>query len=174
MDQTALNKINYGLYVTGVRDTNWFGGCIVDALIQVTLEPATIIYSSMMKNRTTELIIEHGEFTVSVLPNDVHPFVISNFGFQSSRTLDKWKNVPHEMMGDLPILSDISAAYRCKVIDARDLKTHMMFYCEVLETKNADKDSLVYIDYQKSMKPAAAASIMEFRKTGISPMMLQE
>ncbi len=171
MDQAALNKINYGLYVTGVAGKESFGGCIVDALIQVTLEPASIIYSSMKKNLTTDLILENREFTVSVLPADVHPFVIANFGFQSGRTIDKWKNVPYDMMGDLPVLRDVAAAYRCRVIDARDLGSHQLFYCEVLETRNTEKDSLVYIDYQKSMKPQTAASIMEYRKTGISPLL---
>ncbi len=170
MNQAALNKINYGLYVTGIPDKEWFGGCIVDAFIQVTQEPATVIYSSMKKNRTTELLAEGSLFSVSVLPADVNPFVISNFGFQSGRIVDKWKNVPHEVIEGLPFLTDSAAKYRCKVIDARDLGTHMLYYCEVLDAVSGDKESLVYADYQKSMKPAATSSFLEFKKTGVSPL----
>jgi len=171
MSQAALNKINYGLFVTGVQDTNWFGGNIIDAFMQVTLDPPTIMYSAMNKNRTTEIILEKGEFTVSFLPADVHPFVISNFGFQSSRKADKWANVPYDVVDGLPVLKDAAAYCRCKVIDARDLHTHTLFYCEVVDAWLGEKDSLVYMDYQKSMKPAATASFMEFQKTHISPVL---
>lgn len=171
MDKDALNKITYGLFVAGVQDTNWFGGCIVDAFMQVTFEPATIVYSSMNKNRTGEIILEKGEFTISVLPSDVHPFMISNFGYQSSRKTDKWANVPHDIVNGLPVLKDMAAYYRCKMIDARDLKTHTLFYCEVLDAWSGTKTPLVYADYQKSMKPAATAAFMEFQKTKISPLL---
>lgn len=171
MDKNALNKITYGLFVTGVQDTNWFGGCIVDAFMQVTLEPSTIMYSSMNKNRTGELILEKAEFTVSVLPADVSPFIISNFGYQSSRKSDKWANVPHEIVNGLPVLPNMAAYYRCKMLDARDLNTHTLFFCEVLDAWSGDKEPLVYADYQKSMKPAATAAFMEFQKTKKSPLL---
>jgi len=171
MSQAALNKISYGLFVTGVQDTNWYGGNIIDAFMQVTVEPATIMYCAMNKNRTTELILEKGEFTVSVLPADVNPFIISNFGFQSSRKADKWANVPYEVVDGLPVLKDSAAYYRCKMIDARDLHTHTLFYCEVVDTWLGEKEALVYADYQKSMKPAASASFMAFQKTHISPVL---
>lgn len=171
MNQAALNKISYGLFVTGVRDTEHYGGNIIDAFMQVTQDPATVMYSAMKKNRTTELLLEGGEFTVSVLPSDVHPFIISNFGFQSSRVADKWPNVPHEIVSDLPVLKDTAAWYRLRVLDSRDLGTHVLFYCEVLEAVIGEKEPLVYADYQKSMKPLATSSFMEFKKTGISPVL---
>lgn len=171
MDKAALNKITYGLFVTGVQDTSWYGGNIIDAFMQVTVEPATVMYSAMKKNRASEIILEKGEFTVSVLPFDVHPFVIANFGFQSSRKVDKWANVPYDVVDGLPVLRDAAAYYRCKVIDSRDLGTHTLFYCEVLDTWMGEKESLIYADYQKSMKGAATASFMEFNKTHISPVL---
>ncbi len=171
MDNAALNKITYGLFVTGVQDTNWYGGNIIDAFMQVTLDPQTVMYSAMNKNRTTEILLEKGEFTVSVLPADVHPFIISNFGFQSSRKADKWANVPFDTSGGLPILKDAAAYYRCKVIDSRDLKTHTLFFCDVVESWLGEKESLVYADYQKSMKGTAMSSFMEFQKTHISPVL---
>lgn len=44
MNQTALNKISYGLYVTGVSDTEYAGGNIIDAFMQVTQDPVTVMY----------------------------------------------------------------------------------------------------------------------------------
>ena len=79
MSQAALDKITYGLFVTGVQDTSWYGGNIIDAFMQTTITPPTVMYSAMNKNRTTEIILDKKEFTVSALPSDVHPFYIANF-----------------------------------------------------------------------------------------------
>jgi len=172
MNQAALNRISYGLFVTGVQDENRYGGCIIDAFMQATHDPATVMYSSMKKNRTSELILEKHDFTVSVLPSDIHPFYIANFGFQSSRTVDKWANVPHEIVDGLPVLKDRAACYRLRMIDARELSTHILFYCDVIEAwGESEREPLVYADYQKSMKQATTAAFMEFKKTGISPVL---
>ena len=77
----------------------------------------------------------------------------------------------HDVVSDLPVLRDAAAWYRLKVLDSRDLGTHVLFYCEVLEAVTGEKEPLVYADYQKSMKPLATASFMEFKKTGISPVL---
>lgn len=120
-----LTKSITVFFVTGVQDTNWFGGNIIDAFMQVTQEPPTIMYSAMNKNRTTEIILEKGEHWVPILPADVHPFIISNFGFQSSRKADKWANVPYDVVDGLPVLKDAAAYCRCKVIDSRNsIRTH--------------------------------------------------
>jgi flavin reductase (DIM6/NTAB) family NADH-FMN oxidoreductase RutF len=171
MSQLALDKITYGLYVTGVQDTNWYGGNIIDAFMQTTMVPPTIMYSAMNKNRTTEIILEKGEFTVSALPADVHPFYIANFGFQSSRKVDKWANVPYEVVDGLPVLKDAAAYFRLKVIDSRNLQTHTLFYCEVVDAWPGEKDPLIYADYRKSMKPLAMSSFLEFQKTQKSPVL---
>lgn len=171
MDKAALDKITYGLYVSGVKDEKNFGGCIVDAFVQVTLEPPTVIYSSMKKNRTTELLTAETEFTISVLPDNVSPFIISNFGFQSGRVVDKWANVKHHLIDGLPVLEDVAAFFRCKVIDARDLGTHSLLYCSVLDATDTERKPLVYDTYRQSMKKEATDLFMAYKKTGISPLL---
>ena len=91
MDTKALFKLSYGLYVIGVNNNGNFGGCVVDALVQATGgDTPRVIICCMNGNNTPEKIKEHGEFTVSVLGQSLNPFVLSNFGFQSSRDADKW------------------------------------------------------------------------------------
>ena len=170
MDKAALTKISYGLYVIGVRDRDWFGGCVIDAFAQVAFDPPRIMYSAEKKNRTTELISKEKEFTVSVLSSSVHPFVISNFGYQSARQTDKWKNVPSELFGELPVLADAAACFRCRLIDERDLGTHMLFYCDLIDAVQSDREPLVYADYQKRLKAAATKEFMEYKRTGKSPL----
>lgn len=171
MDKVALDKITYGLYVSGVKDEKYFGGCIVDAFVQVMLEPPTVIYSTMNKNRTTELLTAGTEFTISVLPDNVSPFIISNFGFQSGRVADKWANVKHHIVDGLPVLDDVAAFFRCKVIDARNLGTHTLLYCSVLDATDTEHKPLVYDTYRQTMKKEATDLFMAYKKTGISPLL---
>jgi len=171
MDKAALDKISYGLYVTGVKDEKWYGGCIVDAFMQVTLVQPTIVYSSMRKNRTDEILKPGTRFSVSVLPADVSPFIISNFGFQSGRLIDKWANVPHYMVDDLPVLTDACAYFICEVIEAKDLETHTLFHCNVIDAVQNDKPPLIYASYREAMKKEATDLFMAYKKSGKSPLL---
>jgi len=44
---------------------------------------------------------------------NVHPFVIANFGFQSAKGVDRWANVPHTVKNGLPVLA--AAKYKCRI-----------------------------------------------------------
>lgn len=82
MDQTALFKLSYGLYVVGVKNGDSFGGCIVDAMMQVTSDmPPLLMLGSMRNNLTNQLIRKTGELTISVLRADADPFLIANSVF---------------------------------------------------------------------------------------------
>lgn len=163
MDQTALFKLSYGLYVVGVKNGNSFGGCIVDAMMQVTSDtPPLLMLGSMHNNLTNQLLRETGECTISVLRADVDPFVIANFGFQSARKTDKWANVEHVVKDGLPILLDAASYLRCRIVEAKELSTHTVYTCEVTDAWNGDGEPLLYGDYQKHMKDAARQAFQNF------------
>jgi flavin reductase (DIM6/NTAB) family NADH-FMN oxidoreductase RutF len=80
MDNTALFNLTYGLYVIGVKTEEGYGGCIVDAVAQVSMaEAPNLVLGSMIKNFTNERIKAEGEFTLSILPANVNPFVLFKF-----------------------------------------------------------------------------------------------
>ena len=172
MDEKALFKISYGLYVLGVQAENHFGGCVVDAVAQVSGGQApVIILGSMNNNLTNRLIKDRGEFTLSILPENVHPFVIANFGFQSAKDVDKWANVPHTVKDGLPALDGAAAYFRCKTVEAKELATHTAFFCEVIDAWQGENSakSLIYGEYQREMKPAAVEAFKNYRETGKTP-----
>lgn len=170
MNGKALLKISCGLYVLGVKNGNNYGGSLVDAFIQATsCHPPHAILCSMNGNNTTSLILEHGDFTVSVLPRDINPFVLADFGFQSSRDTDKWQYVPYELFNNLPVLRDCAAHYYCKLDDVRVTATHHILTCTVEDAELGNGDPLLYTEYQNSLKPAVAAAFREFKQTGVPP-----
>ena len=172
MDEKALFKISYGLYVLGIQAENHFGGCVIDAVAQVSGgQSPVIILGSMNNNLTNRLIKEKGEFTLSVLPENVHPFVIANFGFQSAKDIDKWANVPHTVKDGLPALDGAVAYFRCRTTEAKELATHTAFFCEVIDAWQGENSAkpLIYGDYQREMKSASVEAFKDFKATGKTP-----
>ena len=116
MDKNALYPLSYGLYVIGVKnDFCEFGGCVVDALMQISSGNTPQIAVSCMKNNNTPTMIKkYGKFTVSVLGRAVDPFVLSCFGFQSGKNSDKWAAVEHDFADGIPVLKKAVSYLVCR------------------------------------------------------------
>ncbi|MEG1985613.1 MAG: flavin reductase [Clostridia bacterium] len=158
MDKTALYSISYGLYVVGVKEGNRDCGCIVDAFMQSTAEPTTVILCSIKANHTNKLIKQTGEFSISVLSKDVDFDIIKTFGLQSARDVNKWENVAHIEKFGLPVLKDACAYIHCKVINSVELSTHTAFICEVLNAEKGEGQPIIYADYLKEKRARAEVS----------------
>jgi flavin reductase (DIM6/NTAB) family NADH-FMN oxidoreductase RutF len=180
MDQNALLKISYGLHVVGVSAEGAqpaaaarFGGCIVDALAQVSLgNPPVLVLGSMNNNLTNKLLKKGGtEFTLSVLPANVHPFVVANFGFQSAAAADKWSAVSYTVKDGLPLLDGACSYIRCRVKDGRELETHTAYFCDVIDAWMGSNGGLplIYGNYQLSMRAAASEAFTAFKNDGTKP-----
>lgn len=170
MDNTALYNISYGLYVVGTKIDGKNAGCIVDAFIQSTSAPVpTVILCSIQANQTNAAIKQTGEFMISIIGADVDPFVIGNFGFQSGRDVDKWAYVPFELVDNLPVLKKAVAYLRCKVTDFKELSTHTVFFCDVIDARLGDGVPLIYGNYQKEMKPKTLEAFKLYKQTGKAP-----
>jgi flavin reductase (DIM6/NTAB) family NADH-FMN oxidoreductase RutF/rubredoxin len=155
-----------------LKTANGFGGCIIDALAQVSSGNIPVIAAASMKNNlTNERIKAEKEFTISVLGENINPFVIANFGFQSARDADKWANVAHTMKDNLPVLDGAISYLRCRMTDLKELETHTLFFCEVVDAWNGSSQDkpLIYGDYQKVMKNAAVEAFKKFKENGKAP-----
>ena len=85
------------------------------------------------------------------------PFkVFQNFGFQSGRNADKFKDMtPLRSDNGLPFLPQyINAFMSLKVDQYIDMGTHGLFLCSVTESRvMSDKETMTYTYYQKNVKP---------------------
>ena len=169
MDDKALFAISCGLYVVGARCEDGFSGCIVDAFIQSTAFPATVILCSQHQTRTNGCIKATGQFSVSVLREDVDPFVVALFGFQSSRHIQKWEHIPYALQAGLPVLQSRAAWYVCNVLYTHELATHTMFHCGVQEAELGEGTPLSYGHYRAHMKNATVAAFQAFKKAQAAP-----
>ena len=158
MDTKAFRSMTYGVYVIGVKNGDGFGGCVVDALAQISSGSSpTIVLGAMKENFTTELIKRAGEFTVSIVPATIDPLTIAIFGFQSARDSEKWAHAEHSIVDGLPVLTDAVSYMRLRVNTTRELDTHTAFTCDTIDAWLGDtsKKPLVYNDYYGAMRQAS-------------------
>ncbi len=153
IDWNALYKVSLGLYVLGAKDGNRNVGSIVDAVMIAANKPAALAISCGNASYTKSCLEKSKEFSISVLPKDIDPFVVANFGFQSSKNINKWDNVEHETLNGLPVLKNALAHITAKVLNSYPLESNTVFIAEITDTANLrDDDNLLYEDYRKSFK----------------------
>ncbi len=163
MDKKAIYKISYGLYVVSAMKNSKFEGCVVNSVMQLTSNPLTIALSCVNANYTCEAIKESGKFALSILNENVDPFVIGNFGFQSGRDCFKWANVPLEMFNNTPVVKGSAGYLDCKVVSSTDMGSHTLFICEVVDAKDGIGKPLTYEYYQENLKKAALKAFNKFK-----------
>ena len=155
-DLTALFKIGYGLYVVTSNDGKKDNGLIVNTVSQVTNTPNRVAVCINKQNYSHHVIKQSGIMNVNCLSVDAPFSVFENFGFQSGRNTDKFKDLT-------PLRSDNGLAFLPKYINAFmslkveqyvDLDTHGMFICTVTEARViSDRETMTYTYYQNNVKP---------------------
>ena len=132
-------------------------GCIINTAVQVANNPTRLAISCQQENLTREMIERTGKFNVSVLTEDVPFETIRHFGMQTGREvnkLDAWADAKRSHNGLLYLTENVNAMFSCRVVDKKDLGSHMMFIGEVTESKVlGKKPSCTYAYYHKAIKP---------------------
>jgi len=168
MDQKALFKISYGMYIICSSAAGKMNGQIANTVFQVTSEPATIAVSLNKSNLTHELVTKSKVFTVSVLAKETPLSFIGQFGFKSGRDQDKLAGVKYKV-GELgaPFILDHSiACLEAEVINTADAGTHTIFIGRVKqgEVLNNDAEPLTYAYYHEAKRGTAPASAPTYVK----------
>ena len=140
-------KITQGMYVLTTNG----GGCIVDALSQISSGDNPLIAVSVMnKNNTNLLLKSNNKFAISILSNDVNPNIIKTFGFNSSRDIDKFEDVDTRVIEDVKIINDSIGYFICEIVDSIKNDTHTLFIGKIIEADVLnDKEPMSYAYYQE-------------------------
>lgn len=155
-DMSALFKIGYGLYVVTSNDGSRDNGLIVNTVTQVTDSPNRIAVNINKSNYSYHTIKQTGKLNVNCLSTDAPFKVFEQFGFQSGRNTDKFKDsdVLRSDNGLVFLPRYINAFMSLKVEQFVDLDTHGMFICSVEEARViSDKPTMTYTYYQENVKP---------------------
>lgn len=127
------------------------GGCIVDAVSQISAgENPLISVSVMKKNYTNELLKNNDKFALSVLSKDANPEIIKTFGFNSARDINKFEKTETTEVEDVKIIKDSIGYMVCEIIDSIDNDTHTLFIGRLIEADIIDdKEPMSYGYYQE-------------------------
>ena len=160
MDNKALYKLSYGVFLLTTKSDSKVNGCITNTCIQVANSPTRVAIAVLNTNYTCDLIKESGIFTVSLLDDTCKFETIKHFGMQSGRDVDKFEylDLPKDLNG-VPYLGwQTCAVISCKVVEQYELGSHTLFIGEIEDAQQlSDNAPLTYADYQNHVKPKPAA-----------------
>ncbi len=123
-------KITQGMYVLTTNK----GGCIVDAVSQISAGENPLIAVSVMKsNYTNELLKNNNKFALSILSKNVNPEIIKTFGFHSGRDINKFEKVETTLIEDVKIINDSLGYMVCEIVDSIENDTHTLFIGKIIE-----------------------------------------
>ena len=136
MDNKAMYKLSYGLFVLTARDGEKDNGCIINTAILAASTPNQLSICLNKANYTHEMIEKTGEFTVSVLSQNAGFELFKHFGFRSGREVDKFENFTNckrGVKGIYNITEGTNAYISVKVNKSEDLGSHTMFVGDITD-----------------------------------------
>ena len=140
-------KITQGMYVLTTKE----GGCIVDAVSQVSGGDEPLISVAVMKrNYTNELLKKNNKFSLSILSKDVNPEIIKTFGFNTGRKINKFENTKTTKIEEIDVINDSIGYMVCEIVDFIENDTHTLFIGKVIEADVfEEKEPMSYGYYQE-------------------------
>ncbi len=155
IENKAMYKISYGLYLLTTTDGEKQNGCIVNTVAMLTDNPKRVTLFVNKSNYSNELLKRTGVFNVSVLTESTPFELFKQFGFASGRDKDKFEGgeYPKSENGLYYLPAHANALLSGKVVDSYDYGTHTLFVAEITEAKVLnDENSVTYEYYQRKIK----------------------
>lgn len=146
-NKKITRKISQGMYVLTTKD----GGCIVDAVSQISAGDNPLISVAVMKsNYTNELMKKNDKFALSVLGMNVNPDIIKTFGFNSMRDINKFENTLVTEVCGINVINDSLGYMICEKVDSIDNDTHTLFIGKLTQADLFnDSKEMTYGYYQE-------------------------
>ena len=157
MNNNAMYKLSYGLFVLTANENGFDNGCIINTAQQVTTQPNRISITVNKNGKTHDMIKATGIFNISIISEDAYFELFKHFGFQSGVSCNKFdgfKAAERSENGVLYLTAGVNSYISAKVTQEIDLGTHTMFIAEVTDADMvSDVPSATYAYYHSNIKP---------------------
>lgn len=157
MDNKAMYKLSYGLFVLTARENGRDNGCIINTAIQAASMPNQLSICVNKMNATHDMIMKSGRFTVSVLSQKAPFDLFKHFGFQSGRDVNKFADFTDCLRGSnglYYITAGTNAYISVEVSKTEDIGSHTMFIGEISDMEVLSSEpSATYDYYMNEIKP---------------------
>ena len=140
-------KISQGMYVLTTQE----GGCIVDAVSQISMGDNPLVTVAVMKkNYTNELLKNNDKFALSILSEEVNGKIIKTFGFNSMRDINKFEEWDCIDIEGVNVIKESIGYMICEKVDSIENETHTLFIGKIIEADMFnDKKEMTYAYYQE-------------------------
>lgn len=161
-NKKITRKITQGVYVL----TTCGGGCVVDAVSQVSAGDHPLIAVAVMKNNyTNELLKKNDSFALSILGKEVNPNIIKTFGLNSMRDINKFEKVETSKEEGIDIIKEALGYMICDIIDSIDNETHTLFIGRLVEADLLEDGEVMSYNYYQEHKDELLKVTTEKGKT---------
>ena len=142
-------KISQGMYILTTKD----GGCVVDAVSQISAGDNPLISVAVMKkNYTNELMKINDKFALSILSEKVDGELIKTFGFNSMRDINKFENYEFDVVDGINVVKGSLGYMMCEVVDTIENDTHTLFIGRMYEGDIFDESEVMTYGYYQEHK----------------------
>lgn len=165
MDKKAFGKLSYGLYIASSTFEGKNAGCVINSLQQATSSaPQKFTVTLNKDNFTREIVEKSGFLAVTVLDKEADLSVINEFGFKSSRVVNKFEKFETAVDENNMIYVKQFAAARLglRVLDQVDLGSYILFITEATSAEligGGDPLTVAYYQEAKNGTTPPAAPI---------------
>lgn len=163
LNKAVLWNLSYGVYIVSSMDKDRPIGCVANSIMQITHD--TIAVSLNHQNYTNKIIKETKKLAVSILNNEVEENLIPTFGFCSSKDNNKFENIEHELIDNLPILKNANSYLTLELVESLELETHTLFIGKIISGDILNNSTPMtykyYHDVIKGRAPKAAPTYIE-------------
>lgn len=167
MADKAFETLSYGIYIASSAFEGKDAGCVINSFQQATSSfPQKFLVTLNKYNFTREIAEKSGLITVSVLSEDTPKELINEFGFKSSRVIDKFSKFQTERdsNGVLYVKDSTLATVSLKIVGQMDLGSHIVFAGEVTGSQSLQEGKpLTAAAYQTLMNGPVAQNAPIFR-----------
>lgn len=171
LNTKVFRDLSYGMFIiSGKKAEGGFAGCVVNTVIQVTSDPAMICVSVSKDNYTNKVMKDLGMFSVSILSEETSPGTIREFGFKTSKDVNKFESIKYKLDEfGLPFIDDrICGRLTCEITGFTDLSTHTVFYAKVIDGDKTPEQKpgnpMTYSYYQNVIKGSAPKNAPTYQK----------
>ena len=167
MDKKAFYQLSSGLYLISSVMDGRDCGCVVNTVLQVTSQPAQLSVTINKDNFTAQGVAQSGKFAAVALGQQAGLDLIGAFGFQSSKDVDKFADLPaqRDEQGIAYVPTGGIARFSCKVVQQLDVGSHIIFVGQVEQAELLEAgEAMTYAYYQQIKKggtPKNAPSYQE-------------
>ena len=147
-NKKITRKITQGMYVLTTEN----GGCIVDAVSQISAGDNPLISVAVMKKNYTNILLkENDRFALSVLGKEVNPSIIEKFGMHSMKDYDKFSKVSTLEIEKIKVIEESLGYMICEIIDKIENDTHTLFIGRLIEADVfKEEEPMSYAYYQEN------------------------